>query len=869
MNALTPRSLPALLGGLGGCLFLVVWTSPRYANGLPPFIDTPPHVEFHGAGWAYLVVPIAATVVGLCALRWWPYLLVVAGLLTVPDMLAASVGLTPSLAVDAVARAGYPLAILGVLACAQSLVRDSPGWGAALTGLSVGAQLFGSAIVGAGWLISNGAIATWHPVLSVVGFVGVLCAAWRGRHGDPGAVGLADAARWSGRRVRLVVTGALVACLAIPLSLLTTERLADLLGVSFIALHIRTFVESAIVGAITLVAATGIGLVAGLRSLAGALIAATVRIAVVAPMIIALTALAFSGPLRWPCALAGVLLGAVAAGSRWRTPLASALTVLAAVALFIAYAATSGQPEKLADQRATTPAALILIVITAAATAVVGATAPVLAARGALPVMLGPVAAVLAASGLQTVGATYLRAGSPVGSYLNPAFHLPTSAILLLVAGAAIGGLGFAQQVAARRAEREQAEQIRRDAATAERERLARSIHDGVLQVLTLVQRHGSELGNPGTQLATLAAEQEVALRTLLTGPATPHPDGEQDLRAGLTTLASPAVEVAVPAEPVPLSAPSAAELTAAVQAALDNVRRHAGPAARAWLLLEDEGDAVRITVRDNGIGFASERLAEAAEAGRLGVAQSIRGRIRHQRHHDDPQHPGRGNRDRILGPTARARRPVSATAPTHKRRGSPTWRPTPASDRPRTVGFVLFKCTLAECSRHSRARSSCHTRSGLGGVGRLAAFARPVTRSTWIGGTFRPATTSSSACPRPWIAPRSSWRSPRTPISRSNDSPLRAWTKIERSRRLSEERWKLGAGYSGTTPWPPNAQCSATTTRTPSGRCNTLPESSDGWRRKSRPTRQPRKGAPRKRGALFTTTGPTSRRRFRRRVRR
>ncbi|MFG1954553.1 hypothetical protein [Micromonospora sp. NPDC048830] len=104
---------------------------------------------------------------------------------------------------------------------------------------------------------------------------------------------------------------------------------------------------------------------------------------------------------------------------------------------------------------------------------------------------------------------------------LNPVFHLTTSAVLL-VAGAAIGGLGFAQQIAVRRAERKQAEQIRRDAATAERERLARSIHDGVLQVLTLVQRHGLEIGGQGTQLATPAAEQEVALRTLLTGTATP-----------------------------------------------------------------------------------------------------------------------------------------------------------------------------------------------------------------------------------------------------------------------------------------------------------------------------------------------------------
>ncbi|MFY1686732.1 sensor histidine kinase [Plantactinospora sp. WMMB782] len=623
------RRLPALLGGLGGCLFLVVWTSPRYANGLPPFIDTPRHGEFHGIGWAFLVVPIAATVVGLCALRWWPYLLVVAGLLAVPDVLSASAGLTFPLAVAAAAKAGYPLAVLGVLACAQSLFRDSPGWGAAVTGLSVGAQLFGSVLVGAGWLISNSGIPAWHAALVVVGLVGVLPVAWQhARHGDDAATGLTDVADRSRRRVRLVLAGAFVVCLAIPLSLLSTERLADLLGVSFTALYIRSFVEVAIVGAITLVVTIGIAAVAGPWSVAAALIVATTRVAVVAPMILVVTALVFAGPLGWLSALAGVVLGAVAAGSRWRVPLASALTVVAAMALFIAYAATSGHPEKLAEQRSTIPASLILFVVAAAATAVVGATAPVLAPRGALPVVLGPVAAVLASGGLQTIQATYLRNGSPVGSYLNSVFHLNTSAGLLLVAGAAIGGLGFAQQIATRRAERKHAEQIRRDAATAERERLARSIHDGVLQVLTLVQRHGSDLGGQGPQLATLAAEQETALRSLLTGATAPHPDGAQDLRTGLAALASGTTEIAAPAEPVLLPAPTAVELTAAVQAALDNVRRHAGPGARAWVLLEDEGEAVRVTVRDNGVGFSPERLVEAAGAGRLGVVQSIRGRI-------------------------------------------------------------------------------------------------------------------------------------------------------------------------------------------------------------------------------------------------
>jgi signal transduction histidine kinase len=70
-------------------------------------------------------------------------------------------------------------------------------------------------------------------------------------------------------------------------------------------------------------------------------------------------------------------------------------------------------------------------------------------------------------------------------------------------------------------------------------------------------------------------------------------------------------------------------EVAAAVASALDNVDKHAGPGARAWVLLEDDADGLTVSVRDDGAGFAPERLDEAAAAGRLGVAQSIRGRIR------------------------------------------------------------------------------------------------------------------------------------------------------------------------------------------------------------------------------------------------
>jgi hypothetical protein len=44
---------------------------------------------------------------------------------------------------------------------------------------------------------------------------------------------------------------------------------------------------------------------------------------------------------------------------------------------------------------------------------------------------------------------------------------------------------------------------------------------------------------------------------------------------------------------------------------------------------VEDEPDAVLVSVRDDGPGISEGRLAAAEHEGRLGVAQSIRGRLR------------------------------------------------------------------------------------------------------------------------------------------------------------------------------------------------------------------------------------------------
>ncbi|MER7761221.1 DUF5931 domain-containing protein [Streptomyces sp. NPDC097619] len=220
--------------------------------------------------------------------------------------------------------------------------------------------------------------------------------------------------------------------------------------------------------------------------------------------------------------------------------------------------------------------------------------------------------------------------------------------LLVWVASIAIG---YVVEVA-RASEATLARALEIEAATRERERLARDIHDGVLQVLAMVQRRGTEIGGEAAELGRMAGEQEVALRTLVTGGLLPasrvsadasrgalvraveedgpeEPEGGTDLRTLLAPYACSRVTFAEPGAPVPLPGPAARELAAAVGAALDNVRRHAGEEARAWILVEDEPDEVIVTVRDDGPGIPAGRLEQAAGEGRLGVAQSIRGRLR------------------------------------------------------------------------------------------------------------------------------------------------------------------------------------------------------------------------------------------------
>jgi signal transduction histidine kinase len=197
---------------------------------------------------------------------------------------------------------------------------------------------------------------------------------------------------------------------------------------------------------------------------------------------------------------------------------------------------------------------------------------------------------------------------------------------VLLIASAMLIGMAA---TTARRSAAALGRALRTEAATAERERLARSIHDSVLQVLARVRRRGAELGGEAGELAELAGEQEIALRALVsTGPNGPDGEDDTDLRSALQLLATSKVQVATPAGEVRLPAETTAELAAAVREALSNVDKHA-PGAQAWVLLEDLGGEVVVTVRDDGPGIPEGQLERAEAEGHLGVAKSIRGRVR------------------------------------------------------------------------------------------------------------------------------------------------------------------------------------------------------------------------------------------------
>ena len=89
-----------------------------------------------------------------------------------------------------------------------------------------------------------------------------------------------------------------------------------------------------------------------------------------------------------------------------------------------------------------------------------------------------------------------------------------SNGLLVILVGGTVGycaDLARAEQAELSRALAQEAEDVERD-------RLARTIHDGVLQALALTHRRGRDVGGEAVQLGAIAAEQEQRLRALVSG---------------------------------------------------------------------------------------------------------------------------------------------------------------------------------------------------------------------------------------------------------------------------------------------------------------------------------------------------------------
>jgi signal transduction histidine kinase len=188
---------------------------------------------------------------------------------------------------------------------------------------------------------------------------------------------------------------------------------------------------------------------------------------------------------------------------------------------------------------------------------------------------------------------------------------LTNTAVFYALAGAVAGYVALLL----RRAERE-------ISAARAREELARTLHDGVLQTLAVVERRAED-----PALARLAREQERELREYLFGTSA-APAAMRDLAGALRAAAARfeqvfggRVEVLVPDDVPALDAVRLEALTGAVREALTNAGKH-GQATKVTVFVDPE-EGVFCSVKDNGQGCNPFEIEEG-----IGISQSIRARM-------------------------------------------------------------------------------------------------------------------------------------------------------------------------------------------------------------------------------------------------
>ncbi len=252
--------------------------------------------------------------------------------------------------------------------------------------------------------------------------------------------------------------------------------------------------------------------------------------------------------------------------------------------------------------------------------------------------------------------------------------------VYFLVAGAAPGVMSTALDRAAEQLQSAIDDAIRareRAARLGEREALARSIHDSVLNALGLLKKRGRDLARDGTVpasevlgLVEMADDQEKALRALIFQQPFEPPEGAASLQETLREVVSAVrglpVEISARPDPIWLPAADAEELAAAVRQALENVVQHA-QARRAVIFAELEDAWVTVFVRDDGVGFVYDE-GDLEAAGKAGLLRSMKGRVE-----------GLGGRMRVmsapgLGTEVEFRLPLIPSAPARPERFRDRW---------------------------------------------------------------------------------------------------------------------------------------------------------------------------------------------------
>jgi signal transduction histidine kinase len=219
-----------------------------------------------------------------------------------------------------------------------------------------------------------------------------------------------------------------------------------------------------------------------------------------------------------------------------------------------------------------------------------------------------PGAAAGAAMGLARVGSSLLN---DAGAYDESRVLSLLNSVVLYAIGGAVAGYAWQRL---QRAEREVA-------AVRAREEVSRTLHDGVLQTLALVERRAAD-----PALARLARDQERDLRSYLSGSRSPIGGLAAALRGCADRFEEAfdaKVDVLVPDDIPSVRSEQVAALSGAVGEALTNAGKHGG-AGHVVVYVEEDGDGgLFCSVKDDGAGFDPDAVTEGT-----GMARSIRARV-------------------------------------------------------------------------------------------------------------------------------------------------------------------------------------------------------------------------------------------------